>query len=351
MLINRDNYEIFFVDFIDGNLSPSQEIELREFLDQNHDLAAELYEIENINLEPSEIAFPKGHAVLKKDLQWGIDDRLDYLCIAKIEGDISDDEEKELQQYLNSDIEANSILANFKKARLTASTNTIYPIKSAIKRIGLVNLTYKRFYTIGSSVAAASIIIFGLTIGLSKFMQLPEQQLATTSSNTIVVEEKTEAIDIEKIIETPTRIERQPIETIKNDRQTKQANEPSEKIIDLAQQERVGEKLNNEIKIISRIEIAAIPQKVTVDDNKMLLSLASTYASPEPQALNKTGRNTSGVREIGLFELAQMGFNRLSDATGKTLNLAAKKDDEGKIQNIYFDSELFALSVPVRRKK
>ena len=44
MKITRDNYEIWFLDYLEGRLNDSEKEELHQFLASHHDLAAELDE-------------------------------------------------------------------------------------------------------------------------------------------------------------------------------------------------------------------------------------------------------------------------------------------------------------------
>ncbi len=74
-VINRENYEIFFLDFIDGTLRDDLRVELRAFLLKNPDLAAELEEVSGIRLSDEE---PESFSssVLKKAVAPGVDPAL-----------------------------------------------------------------------------------------------------------------------------------------------------------------------------------------------------------------------------------------------------------------------------------
>lgn len=348
MPINRNNYEVYFIDYIDGNLSCTQAKELQAFLEQNPDLAAELHGIESAHLVPVDTPYSKSE-LLKKDSQLGVESRLDYLCIAKVEGDITELEDKELKHLLETDTRAGTALSDIKRTKLIANTEIVFDKKSAIKRIGLVNITHKTLQTISSGVAAALILVFALNVGINQFDSINEEQLAidTETRNTgtdemiepVAIEESTINIpaDVPSVIETPIAI-------IKDKPQTMIDNETS-----LISQETQEVDSNIEITKISSITLVQIPQSTIIDDTKPSLSLASLHLPHKAQPVPVGSNQSSGVREIGLFELAQMGFNRLSNATGRTLNLDAKKNEEGRIEKIYFESELFALSVPIRK--
>jgi hypothetical protein len=53
--ITRHNYEAFFLDYLEGDLNEEGKTELKVFLAQNPDLAAELEEFESVSLKPDSI--------------------------------------------------------------------------------------------------------------------------------------------------------------------------------------------------------------------------------------------------------------------------------------------------------
>jgi hypothetical protein len=348
MPINRNNYEVYFIDYIDGNLSSSQAKELLAFLEQNPDLAAELNGIDNAHLQPIESPYSNGE-FLKKDLQWGVANRLDYLCIAKIEGDICNEEESELQELLVASSVAKSDFASFEKSRLLADSKIAFSNKSAIKHINILGLTYKTIWALGSSVAAVFIVLFGLAIGLNRFSKMPDQPLALSSKNIDGIEKAIEPIEIENSIKKP-QVEMPTADIVEKHSQPIPVKASSAKTTDQDQPEPSRFVADNKIEVISRIELASIPQSVTIEDSKALLAMAGISVNSVANSQKSNIQKQSGVREIGLFELAQMGFDRLSEVTGKTLSLNAHKDSDGDIRKINFESELFAVSVPVRKK-
>ena len=57
MEINRNNYEVWLTDFMDGKLSATRTEELMSFLDQNPNLKEEFEGLETIILKPGNIRF------------------------------------------------------------------------------------------------------------------------------------------------------------------------------------------------------------------------------------------------------------------------------------------------------
>jgi hypothetical protein len=70
MRISMNNYESYFLDYLDGNLDPELVPEFIAFLAQNPGLADELYETEsceNISFKPETLIF-EGKDRLKKNI-------------------------------------------------------------------------------------------------------------------------------------------------------------------------------------------------------------------------------------------------------------------------------------------
>ena len=68
MSINLNNYEIYFIDFFDGNLNAQGESELMLFLDSYPELKEEFESFENINLEQEEIIFSEKTSLKKNEI-------------------------------------------------------------------------------------------------------------------------------------------------------------------------------------------------------------------------------------------------------------------------------------------
>ena len=69
MKINRDNYEAFFMDYLDGNLDESVVNDFIEFLQKNPDLKEELTSFESVSLRPENIVFNQKNKLFKQNLE------------------------------------------------------------------------------------------------------------------------------------------------------------------------------------------------------------------------------------------------------------------------------------------
>ena len=66
MSININNYEIYFIDYFDGNLPEEVVAELMLFLEANAELKEEFESFENINLTQDKIVFEDKSSIKKK---------------------------------------------------------------------------------------------------------------------------------------------------------------------------------------------------------------------------------------------------------------------------------------------
>ncbi len=342
MQINRDNYECFFIDFIDGKLSPSEEEALRAFAYENPDLAEELSNLDKMVLKPSLDLFSDKACLLHLPNFAGIESRTDYLCIAKVEKDITPEEENELLSI----VESANTLDLYKKLVLLPPKYKTYIHKAKLKRYSLFALNYKHIIAISSS-AAVALILFGLFTFFQKSVSVVPE-LA-------VYEHEQPLIEFEKPENSIPEYPKLPYTESKPNRinQNFQSEQKLSADLELSGNE------SNEIQIerdeisanrIPRIELVDFPLPYSGQPASEFLAFARFER-------NELGfdiideRPQSGTREIGFFELAQMGLNRLAAFTGRDVNLGAEKDIDGRITKINFESELFALSVPVSKKK
>ncbi len=97
MTISRDNYEVFFLDYIEGNLRAEMHEELQLFLQSNPDLAAELEEMQifqeqhDFTIGNEEFSFDDKNA-LKKTESTAQEDLIDELLAKELEGDLIKEE-------------------------------------------------------------------------------------------------------------------------------------------------------------------------------------------------------------------------------------------------------------------
>jgi anti-sigma factor RsiW len=126
MSINLHNYEIWFLDYAEGNLSPEQVAELMVFVEQHPELKEELEAFDVIPVTPNEtISFDtsslKKTAADKNEINTYNEEEF---FIASIEGDLDVMQEKALELYLNQHPEKKAVFELYKKTQLQAEKDT-----------------------------------------------------------------------------------------------------------------------------------------------------------------------------------------------------------------------------------
>ena len=159
-MITRDNYEIWFIDYLDGRLNPLQISQLMVFLKENADLAAELEGLGETFLVAEQISF-EAKDYLKEISQKALvinNNNFDDLCIARIEGDLNAEQRKEFERYLFTHPEKINDYGLYAKTRLQPDYNVIYDKKSSLKKYSIKN-NYRKYFIPAVGIAASVILL------------------------------------------------------------------------------------------------------------------------------------------------------------------------------------------------
>ena len=130
--INKENYEAYFLDFLEGNLTDEQQDQLNQFLEKNPSLKNELAEME-LHFLPEEggksssikasLIREESTALLEKD----------YLMISQIEGTINEEEKAALGNMIRQNEALADDLAIYHKTKLLPEDGMIsFPLKKEL---------------------------------------------------------------------------------------------------------------------------------------------------------------------------------------------------------------------------
>ena len=352
MNINRDNYEAYFLDFIEGRLSPDQEEVLRRFLKFNPDLEAEIEDIDLLKIEPTHHAFP-GKNSLKKELPGSDtevrDGNFDMFCIAYIEGDLKAKQRQIFEAYLQQYPERRSEFEAC-KATILKPESVPFPHKSRLKHRSRMRLTdWRIMVPIAAAAAIALMVIF----------RVPATQ---------------PAIEVAAVVE-PEIIEKQPIE----EQEEKQPEQPTQATFNMVrktnapvpvsdykerQQERERQKAENlekqqqESPRIASVDLRKqqndpihveydqirqeIIQPPTINSSSLsILALARYQAQKASQFMEE--------EDALLWSLASTGLKELNRIAGSETKLMASRDEDGSISGIRFQSRFLNVTAPIAR--
>lgn len=185
-MINRNNYEIWFLDFVEGQLSQDEKDILYEFLDQTPDLKSEFEEFEEIKLEEEVFKFDKKEE-LKQDISIekidGLSD-FEVLTIKKLEDDISEKEERELESMLLFSNIRQRDFKVFENTKLNPNESFTFKNKKSLKRkTGTVIPLWAKYV---SSIAAIVILILFVNNAIrTNFFNHEDRSIAQTTESEV----------------------------------------------------------------------------------------------------------------------------------------------------------------------
>lgn len=154
-MINRSNYEIYFVDYADGNLSPQQVADLFLFLEKNPDLKAAFESFENIQLIPEHISFAEKDLLKKNKITA---ENFNEYAVAYVENALSTEDKKAYLNFIQTNAAFKKEHNLFAKTKLIADAAIVYKNKQALKRNAgkIISLSFIRY-----AAAACVLIVAG----------------------------------------------------------------------------------------------------------------------------------------------------------------------------------------------
>jgi len=344
MKISRDNYEQYFIDYIEGNLTKQDLVLLEQFLLQNPDLAEELNGINAVRLNPIDENAPSWLNLKKKEIDADVViPRLDYLCIAKFEGDLTTSEANELYDTISTDTSIEKVSADYSHLKLKPDYKIIFSQKSSLHRVRIIGITRKSLINM-VSVAASLGLFFGIYT-LSKDIEIPNNDIVEQKSQNII-EQPT--IEENPVVHSQIFVEHQPAVIVKSKLKEKSFNEYNNNDIN---------NINVEYERENVLPINPNPLKSFEISGQMAQTLPFGSKARDENYTELTNSETLVLtqalgqsRVLDIYDLAQYGVKRLSYLTESNIALDLNRDSEGKIKKINLETGLFAVSVPLKKR-
>ena len=364
MQINRSNYEIWFIDWLDGNLNNIQVEKLIQFLKENPDLKEEFDELSSVRLKPTEKTLPnKNH--LKKSTENITDSQFELMCIAYAEKDLSSEQCSELKEIVEHDTDKKRIFELFQKTKFTP-TPVSYRGKNLLLRrtIGQKAL---RFAIIGLSAAAVSLFAIIAFISKTNIVRDNYQKTAqsiqssggngrdrslhldySTNASQKIISDASARIAIQMLVHTGqsagTTI---PIPGKLHTEQDSLPTPPPrpsvfvEKVTFSPEIILEGNGISGSL--ISLKPNVAIPSDY--DDGQSRFSKFIAKAFREKLLREKTPKDNP----LKAYEIAEAGITGLNKLLGWEMALDERKDENGRLKSVYFSSKLLKFNAPVNK--
>jgi hypothetical protein len=362
MKVNISNYEIWFLDWLDGNLSDLQVEQLKIFLSENPALKEEFDELNSFSLKPSGISFPhKEH--LKKSAADLSPSQFEYLCIACLENDLSESQQTELKGSIDQDPEKKKTFELIRKTKLAPEHFSYKNKNQLIKRTTVQRVM--RLSLVGLSAAAtiALIIMINLitprnqsdktnntaqNIVTDSILQQPPVNLATNK----IITDKNPVISKQK--------RKNPVAGVQNNNIIKSQSYPM--VLTQNDSTRGNTDIHNlqlsKIIVPSDIDIEEISVSNTLIafNNPIIISSANEdERSRFSKFIAKTFREkilkekTTKDSPLKGYEIAEAGVTGLNKLFGWEMALEKNNDTNGELKSVYFSSKILKFIAPVKK--
>jgi mRNA-degrading endonuclease YafQ of YafQ-DinJ toxin-antitoxin module len=159
--IDRHNYEAYFLDYLEGNLSAEDKQDLFSFLDKNPDLKSALeMDLNEVSLNPSAIVFENKESLKTEDESILTLNTADAWMLESVEKNLIGSKQKELEDFVRKH-QLEKTYTAYQSTVLKPDLNLIFEDKRKLKvATGLVIPLYIRV----ASIAAVGIILIGIAM-------------------------------------------------------------------------------------------------------------------------------------------------------------------------------------------
>ncbi len=186
-MISKENYEIWMIDYLDGNLSGENLTLFLQFLEEHPELKSELEDLNKTILRPdNSISFDKDD-LLKTEADEIEIPFPDYIAIKEVEEGLNQEELLWKEMYINEDKNNHILFEDYKKTILRTIHSISYPTKNTLKRVKIVPyLTIKKLEQFG----IAATIAIGISVGSWYVLKINKPQHQITAFKNKSVETK-----------------------------------------------------------------------------------------------------------------------------------------------------------------
>ena len=358
MIIERSNYEIWLIDMLDGKLNELQTAELMSFLDSNPDLKEELDSLSSIRLDKASVNYA-GKDLLKKSDAEIPDSQFELLCIAHLEHDLNNEQEKELEEIISRDPEKDKVFQLLNKTTLIPQDYN-YKNKALLKRNSLTGWTKPVFIRVMSTAAMIALIF-------SAYLLLPDSR---TENNPVFTENTSDTL----IINNKLPVQENTISSNEKpaDRKTIASSSSSNKNITANSLVSETDPYSDE----TTIENVPVIEKIRIDDylitaiefelnsgqDQLIAFISETVIPDSDDDRSRVGKFLAKTyRDIILkdekasdtplrgYEIAEGGINGLNKLLGWEMALTTSTDSSGELKSVYFSSKLLKFNTPLKK--
>jgi hypothetical protein len=360
---DRSNYEIWVIDWLDGNLSDQQAEDLMVFLNENPDLKDEIEGIALVNLRSGKNFF-FGKESLKKTAGSFSQSQFEHLCIAYLEDDLNLDQRSELLEIISNDENKKREFDQILKLKLKPPLFS-YAGKKRIKKL-TTGQKIIRMAAAGLSAAAAVLVLVVVFLSSpSDLTKDKKQALNSTNPDTlivplypsIVVKDKEPSTSQKRILHPKlkitipeTQIPEQNVLIAQKERQSQPDStdqvkmETAISVVNVSIPENIIKtSIPNAIGLLAYNKFAIVPSPFEEDRSNVDRFFARLF---HEKIMRDKAAGSSPVKS---YDLAIAGITGLNKLFGWEIALHKNTDETGQVKSYYFSSKLLKFNTPVKK--
>ena len=361
MRIDRSDYEIWFTDFLDGNLNEEQVRQLEQFLIVNPDLKEELEDLRREKIYPPTIPYSHKKSLVKNPSQV-TDRQFDLLCAAYIENDLSGEALEEFELMISGDTERIKTLEQFSKTRLTPPDIKFHGKRKLLRLTPVQKSIRISAVSLSAAASVAALLFFLYTSSVDKSGNI--ETLSLLPENRPVTEQP--------LFKSPAETNRTDTETspklqagntgktiINKLISADPVNESPEIISESVNMIRSNQESINPVETLPAYHIAGIAPDLNL--NEALIRFNNNQPVSETDERTVAGFIAKTFREkilreekaddspIKGYEIAEAGVNGINKLLGWQMALVKNSDDKGEVKSVSFNSRLLKIQAPVNK--
>lgn len=296
MSITRQNYETYLIDYLEGNLDPIMVSEVLLFLQKNPDIQKEFADLEIHTIDTEWVNIPD-FTNLKKPAFPIVQNQLQTLLTAELEGDLSADDKSNLAKHLILYPELERDRKLYAYTINKPDLGVVYPNKKALKKNTILQMPNYRYW---QSAAAILIAVFGLAWYLMQ-QQNNLPMLTTQSAN-------------------------QTTTAFSNGSNT-QTNNREKAVLEKQYEGNLQQEIEPVIRrkpshIVIEHRMIAKPEAIPIAMNNQANLVKPEYIETTPTLKNAVATNDGIPAKASHISLAQLLFQKVSDASTALQNKA-----------------------------
>lgn len=339
--INRNNYESWFVDYLEGNLDETVVDRFIEFLQKNPDLKEELKLFESVTAVAEDLTFQPKNKLYKE--KYDQENAFNETAVAELEGDLDLDEIASFEKYLKSHPEKQKEKQLFEKTILLADKTILFENKNKLYKKAGRNV----FLLWAGRVAAILIIAIAIYTLFIRNSETPieKNRLAQVEDNSqqknLTPEIRSELSDVpaqEKIQEknSPDKLITEKVKILPLKKTESLIAENNESVF---QEEMAPERIPLEVPKTMNSLTASIELPAPLAEMGVMTIVYPDYIPDDEHLLTDNLRG-----KVSLQKITRAGLNLVANLSNERFNY--ETNSEGKVTEFNYESRLLAFSIP-----